>query len=413
MNNNITAGILAVLLGLSAAQTGTANLIERYDIVPTSAEVSIFNAEDYEALNTFSSYLWSKTASNKNDVISPLSAYLALAMCANGAKGDTIDAFSVLGFNHDDIQKTNEAIKALISRLTDSEGSTVLNIANSVWIDKKFEVNKSFLQTLADYYSAEAFSAKLSDSVGDVNSWIEEKTNGMIKDMLEQIDESIISLLINAVYMKAQFAVPFEKESTYKDDFYSTSGEINITDFMNRVSNERLIDTEDAIGVVLPYDDGRLEFVALMPTDDTLTTSEFISKLNGDLEIGKLASAAKRERIWLSIPKFEAETSLSLSDALKSLGMAPAFEHGADFSGIGYAKTGEGLSIGDVLQNARLKLDENGTEAAAATVVSIRVTSILNPEQPREVKFNRPFVYAVIDSETGVILFCGSYNKAE
>ena len=419
MKSSILAGlVLAALLLSQSSQTllpGGVVDISEVNGGAVGSDDDDFSEIDggYEMLGKFSDRLWGEVA-GKAEVLSPISAYMALAMTAGGARGTTLDAFGCLGIGSGESELSAEQagakMRVLIDSLTEKKGSTKLSIANSVWVDERFELRDDFVKFLKKYYSADAFSENLPASVGKVNSWIEEKTNGLICDMLDEIDPGTALLLINTIYMDAKWAVPFEKEATYEEDFTSASGEKVSVDMMHRIGKMSTIDADGLEGIVLPYDDGRLQFVALMPTEGT--TSELISTLVGERSIGALALTAKDERVRLTLPKLELSSSISLKQPLIAMGMGEAFGDGADLSGL--CESDVGFCISEVLQNARLRLDEEGTEAAAATVVAVRTTSIIHEDPPREMAFDKPFVWAVVDTmcsdENRIVLFCGQVD---
>ncbi len=410
MKSSILAGLL--LTAMLAAQSGSAVTLPGR---PGKPVVNVGQNDevpkDFSAPDSFSERIWAEVA-GEADVFSPLSAYLALAMVSGGARGSTLDSFGCLGIGSGEGLKSADEVGAdmrlLIDSLSKTEGSTKLSIANSVWVDKKYKIRGEFSDFLNKYYAADTFNTVLANSVGDVNAWINDKTNGMIPDMLDEITPDVVMLLINAIYMDAKWADPFDKYSTHPEYFTDALGKMTKTEMMHKTSYLKTIDAEGLEGVVLPYDDGRLQFVALMPTDNS-TNSELISRLNGASEIGKLADASKGERVALTLPKLELETKLELNDPLIALGMGKIFSADADFTGLCEGTTG--LAVSQVLQKAKLKLDEDGTEAAAATVISVKRTSIGPTDPPRVMSFDKPFVWAVVDSTTGSVLFCGQVDS--
>lgn len=406
MKSSILAGLL--LTAMLAAQSGSAVTLPGK---PEKPVVDVGQNDevpaDFSGLDSFSERIWAEVA-GEADVFSPLSAYLALAMVSGGARGSTLDSFGCLGIGSGEGLKSADEVGAdmrlLIDSLAKTEGSTKLSIANSVWVDKNYALRDEYSEFLTKYYAADSFSLELSKSAGKVNSWISEKTNGMIPKMLDEIPRDVALMLINAIYMDAKWADPFDKFNTRLEDFTNVSGEKTQVEMMHKTSHMRTIDSEGLEGVVLPYDDGRLQFVALMPTDGS-TTSELISKLNGGSSIGSLAESASGERVRLSLPKLELEAKIELNKPLESLGMGGIFASGADFSGL--CDSDSGFCVSEVLQVAKLKLDEAGTEAAAVTVVSVKTTSMIHEDPPRVMAFDKPFVWAVADSQTGAVLFCG------
>jgi len=418
MNYTIISGILAGAAALTIALNSTASaavknyagsdLMKKYAVVAKS-DIDVSDSADVTAaLSDFSSRLWTATATSENNVLSPLSAYIALAMAANGASGETLGAYSILGIDEGNTPQINAQIYRYIKSLTETSGSTKLSVANSVWVDDGFTANIDYLQLLADYFAASAFEDHLPTAVKKVNSWISDKTNGLITDMLDSIDESCLLMLINTLYMDAKWRTPFTKESTAKQTFTALDGTKTDTDFMHMTSNQRAILTDDYSGVVLPYNDGKLVFVALMANDDTLSTSEVIATLSGENAIENLARDAEYTRVRLSLPKFKLETSESLVAPLAKIGMGGIFAVNADYSKMGNG--GSGFTVGDVLQNTYIRVDEEGTEAAAATVIMMKATASRPTSDPIVLTFDRPYVWAVIDETTGAVLFCGSYD---
>ncbi len=403
----MSALIAAGVLTAAPAQTPSAPIKEETETkIETKEEV-------LDAMSRFSMELWAKTASDaENTVLSPASAWLALAMTANGAKNSTVDAFSSLGCTGENRQVFNETAAELLSVLTEQKGSTVFEAADSIWVDDRLEVDPDMVKLVKEYFMGEAIAADLPRSVARVNSWIEEHTNGMIRDMLSELDEATVMLLINTLYMKAKWRSPFTHEATYQQDFYPKDGEAVKTDFMHKTASQMIVNDDDLTGIVLPYDDDRFEFVALMPDDNTLTLPDFIRFLGENYSFKELIESAEPQRTVLSMPKFEVSTSQSLVKPLMELGFGEAFDPWeADLSGLGRVKEGDAnLYISDVLQNARLILDEEGTEAAAATVVMIAMTTAMPTKSPFILTLDRPFVWAVVEKTTGAVVFCGEYN---
>lgn len=364
---------------------------------------------DYGSIESFSEKLCLELIENNtegNTVFSPLSAYLALAMVKEGADGETLEEMTAaMG------DLSAEDIYILISHLTTLE-NTQLNIANSVWIDTASDINpkREYLDTLSDYYLAECYKTALSAAEKEVNSWISEHTNKMIENMLDEtaLDGCVMSL-VNAIYMNANWDNKFDASNTRKRNFINSDGSTAETDFMhNGVRSELVIESDAYIGVTLPYEDTSLRFVAIMPTDEASDTNAALKAVYSNGGWKTISEKAEHEKIRLYLPSLEYNSSLSLGETLKALGIEKAFTAAADFSGID-----ESLMIDSVLQNAAIKLHEDGTEASAATVVTVKATGALLPaEKVRTIEFNRPFVFAVIDTVSGAVIFAGEYNTA-
>ena len=334
-----------------------------------------------------------------NALVSPLSAFIALSMAANGAKDETLSEFeSVLGLPLDSL---NETAKALFNNLTMTEGSTELQIANSVWTDETCSPEESFLKIMNEGYFAELYVTRLSHSKDAVNAWVSHHTNGLIKELLsEEPAENTKLLLMNALYFNAKWEQPFADYSTYAQEFTTAEGETVSAEFLHaELWGASYLDTDSAEGIVLPYDDTKTVFLALKPKSGT--ARELAGTLTGNSLSGYLESAEEADIVALSLPKFDLETTLKLETALKAMGLTAAFDPEADFTGIS-----EGLYLDSVLQKTRIRVDEEGTEAAAVTEVAVVGRGMLNPN-PVLLTFNTPFLYAVVDTQSGMPLFLG------
>ena len=401
---------LSILPSCRDEKTDLGKDVTRLTKMPASPSDKVdADSLDYGSIESFSEKLSLKLLEqneNTNIVFSPLSAYLALAMVKEGAEGETLEEMNAVMGN-----ESAEAIYTLISYLTTFD-DTQLNISNSVWIDLVADINpkREYLDTLADFYLAECYKTVLSGAESDVNKWISESTNGMIENMLDEtaLDESVMAL-VNAIYMNAHWENEFDANNTHKRDFQNSDGNVTKTDFMyNGIRSELIIETDAYIGVVLRYKDTDLNFVAVMPTDETASGTDILEAIYSDGGWRSVARNAEYENARLYLPTFEYNTSLSLTEILQSIGIKAAFSLEANFDGID-----DDLVLDSVLQNAAIKLYEDGTEASAATVVTVKATGAMMPEDVRTIEFNRPFVFSVVDSASGVVIFAGEYNTAE
>lgn len=356
------------------------------------------------ALKLFAEALKSE---EENVALSPLSAYFALAMVANGAKGDTLAEFTDTLGGGLEMADINLFCRALADRLTRTAGSTKLSLANSVWTDKTgFVPNQDFLQTVVDYFGAEVFTTDFKDpkAVTDINKWIEDKTKGLIKDMLKDLSPDTVMALVNTLYMKARWAIPFEKAETYKNQFAKADGTKVETPFMSRTGKMQYLSTDTAEGVLLPYDDERLGFVALLPKEGK-SPADVLASMS---DVKALIDGAQETSVRLSLPSFKIAYECKMNEILQAMGINLAFDEGrADLSGLGSAAGN--LFIGRVLQKVVIEVSEAGTEAAAATVIEIRTTSA--PLGDVTLTFDRPFVYMVVDLDSGLPLFIGQMDN--
>ena len=352
-----------------------------------------------------------KTARQEGEgtLLSPLSAALALSMAANGADGETLDQFREVLGDGASLEALNVSCSALMKLYGGLGGSTECSIADSLWLDGRLEANELFLSRCTAFYGARLYQADL-DTDGArraVNNWVGEVTRGLIPEVLAETPApETVLLLVNALYLKNAWASEFDPLDTRPGDFTAADGSEAETDFLsNGLRAEQYFAAEGAAGVVLPYDDGRLGFLAVLPDGEL---DAWLETLDGDT-LPALLAAAEEERVLLRLPKFEAEWGGELSDALAAMGLETAFDSGrADFSALGTAPDGP-LYVSSVVHKARIEVNEKGTEAAAATVVEVEDAAA--PTDYRELVLDRPFCYAVVDLERGVPLFLGTFER--
>ncbi|MBR4018291.1 MAG: serine protease, partial [Clostridia bacterium] len=238
-----------------------------------------------------------------------------------------------------------------------------------------------------------------------INNWVKEKTKGLIPTLHnDPYPESTMLVLLNALYMNAKWQRPFEGWRTHESAFTTADGEEIQTQFMSMDGNLLYIDTEDAKGILLPYKDERLSFIALLPDEDM---SDYVSSLTGEKLLSAVQSS-KEEFAHLRLPKFDFEYDRSFTDDLAALGLGAAFDPDlANFIPMGSGPNGE-LYLSEVYQKVKIIVDEEGTEAAAVTEAA--ATEEASMEEPIPVYFDRPFLYAVVETETGLPLFLGAYD---
>lgn len=331
----------------------------------------------------------------KNTLLSPLSVSIALAMTANGAKGETrAQMESILGMSVDELNAYYLALRAGL------ESNETLRLANSIWF--KNAVDPSFLQTNADYYGAGAFQAPFDETtLEDINNWVKEKTHGMIPEILDQIPTNAVMYLVNALAFVGKWEEGYEPNDVRKGIFTCAKGTERSVEYLWS-SETQYLQSPQATGFVKPYKGGRYAFVALLPRED-LSPEALLMELDGGA-LQALLAEPQAERVNAAIPKFEAQYSVELSSVLKQMGMELPFDGTrADFSGIG----GCADCISRVMHKTFLSVDEAGTKAAAATVVEmVELCAEIEPE--KQVILDRPFVYMLLDTQLQLPLFIGT-----
>ena len=370
------------------------------DRVPESMDIEL-----NQAILNFTWNLFKESSENPGNImISAPSAYFALAMTLNGAANETknemLKALSADNISLEDLNTGLNDWMILISK----NRTAKFSITNSIWLREGFNANKDFLQTNADYYSAYIRSLDFGDASApdEINKWVKEATNDTIDKIVDEISDDLMMYLINAIYFKGDWKEQFSANKTREMEFNTPSGKLK-TDFMNRRGNIEFLKLNDITGVVLPYEDEQFAFVGMLPAEGQ-TPKELINELSA-LDLMRLLSNKEVKNIELSLPKFESSYEDSLKNELSSLGMEMAFEpYNADFS-LMREDLKKDLFISNVKQKTYIKVDEKGTEASAVTSVEVETTS-MPPELPKIV-FDRPFVYGIIDVETGIPLFIG------
>lgn len=351
------------------------------------------------AASSFAAELFKDNYSKgKTTLVSPLSVLTALALVQNGAQGNTLAQFeqALGGLDRDTL---NAYMRAYCDFLTESDE---LKIANSVWTDSGAEAKRAFLQKAVDSYSAQLFSAPLSDpkTVESINSWVKKNTDGMIPKIIEKADRYAVMMLVNAIAFDAKWETPYKRSDIERLEFTSYSGSKKKTDFMCSTENIYLKDG-GAVGFMKPYKNGRFAFAALLPDENT-GIDDYVASLSGD-KLMKIFSSAKRGNEGnVKMPKFRAEYSTQLIDTLKKMGVKDAFDNKtADFSSL---VENRDAYIATVVHKTFIEVDEKGTRAAASTLVGADTMSLM---EPYSVCLNRPFVYMIVDTETNLPLFIG------
>jgi serpin B len=346
-----------------------------------------------------------------NIMISPLSVSYALGMTYNGADGTTLQAFNdVLHFGDLTTEEVNESYKDLMDQLLHLDDQVEFSIANSIWYRLGFSVLSEFIKTNKDYFDAEVKDIDFSDpqTVEVINQWIEDKTNDKIKDMLDFIPVDAVMYLINAIYFNAQWKYEFEKEDTYEGDFNLADGTKDQVDYMRVTGNFVYTSNEDFTAVELPYGDSTFSMVVMLPSLGK-EVSDLVAKLDV-IHWDSWFNNSGLMGVQVDLPKFKYGFKNFLNDPLIILGLGVAFSEGADFTRINPAGN---LFISRVIHQTFIDVQEEGTEAAAATIVEIIYESGNGGGSPIYFNVNKPFLYLIKENSTGAIIFIGKVGKPE
>ncbi|MCH5198117.1 MAG: serpin family protein [Oscillospiraceae bacterium] len=362
------------------------------------------------AVTDFAVRLFQKSeVSGENTLISPLSVLCALAMTANGAENRTLQQMeNVLGMKTEDL---NLYLLSFIKNLPQDEKNK-LSLANSIWFtdNESFTVNKDFLQTNADYFGADIYKAPFNrQTCKDINNWVKQKTDKMIPEILDEIPEDAVMYLVNALAFEAEWSKIYEKHNVRDGEFTKEDGEKQKTDFMYGTETTYL-ESENTVGFIKYYNGRKYAFAALLPHEG-ISISDYIASLSGE-ELNNMLKNAQNTTVYTSIPKFETEYNIEMSEILKGMGMPLAFDgKNAEFQGLGTYADGR-IYIGRVLHKTFISVGEKGTKAGAATVVEmLNESAAYEAEEPKRVYLDRPFVYMLIDCENNIPFFMGTMMK--
>lgn len=377
---------------------------------PDLRSISAEEEQIIEASNDFSFDIFARInqqSTDDNVFISPLSISTALSMTANGAVGSTKEGIKT-ALHQGDMSdaEINEAYKSLSKFLTDLDPKVAMQLANSNWYKDAYHIEEAFKNILLEYYSAQVKPANFTDPVTKdlINGWIEDKTNGKIKDMIDAIPSDVVMYLINAIYLKADWKYQFDEGETEARNFYLADGQTIQTDMMysEGVKANAYFD-QDFQYVELPYGNGQFVFAILMP-EASSTLDDRIESLSFD-QFQSYISNADTGTFEVYLPKFRIEYKLLLNDVLSAMGMEQSFGGNADFSDLFVEDLS--LFISRVIHQSFIEVDEKGTEAAAATVVEIRETSVGPGSKPTVLRFDKPFAFFIRERHSNSILFAG------
>ena len=345
----------------------------------------------------------------KNILVSPLSVIYALGMTANGAKGNTKEEIeNVIGISVDEMNDFAQNYIYKIGGLTDTE----FNLADSIWVNENQNVKleDKFVEDNKTYYNAEIYDEKFNDkAVKKINKWVDKNTNHMIDKIIGEIPEDAAMYLINALAFEARWSEPY-KEGQVEDGKFKNydNFEADVSFLTGNVDN--YMEDGNSIGFIKPYSGNDYGFFAILPNED-IGIDEFVKILDTEKFKNLVNNASFEYEVFTKTPKFEVDYGTSLVEPLSKMGMNSAFGDKADFTAM--VKDGSAqLNISEVLHKTYMKVDEEGTKAAAVTSVEMKCMALAPEEREvKEVILDRPFVYGIIDYETLMPIFTGVMNE--
>ena len=349
-----------------------------------------------------------RKANEKEWFVSPLSLQIALGMLLNGAENETAaEICRTLGYKDGETAEINTWCKLMLNQLPKLDKKTDLLLANAIFYNKKLTLKGPFKDNVTSWYQAQLEAmdfTKTKASADAINKWCDKQTKGMIPKVLDEVSPSALAYLVNALYFKSEWKEKFPKGDTETESFTNEEGRKNKVKMM-KLDGKTFGYGENELcqAVCLPYGNGNFAMTVLLPRNGH-TVREVTASLIQDGDI--LLRGRAEVDLWL--PRFETKYHIKLNDILKSLGMPRAFNpNTADFS----AMCDKDSYVDFVQQDAVIKVDEEGTEAAAVTVIGMELTAAFPPQTPPKVVFHadHPFLYLISEQSTGAILFAGKY----
>jgi serine protease inhibitor len=400
---HLLLSLLAAILVLQCSNnpTATNNGAERE---LTAAEKHLVQSDNKFGLRLFGQIITEEK--EENIFISPLSVSMALGMTYNGADGETQKAMQrTLELQGLSLKEVSESYKSLIELLSQLDPKVQFQIANSIWYRQGLAFEKEFIELNKTYFDALVTGLNFdnSDAAATINGWVDENTNGKIKQIVKPpINPDMVMFLINAIYFKGLWTYQFDKEKTTDEKFFLPDGSSRTCKMMIQEGEFDYFEDSDFQVISLPYGDGDFSMIVFLPRMERNVDS-LIAQLNEDNWEKWIGSFSEKEGT-IQLPRFTLEYELKLNDALKTLGMAIAFDpFQADFTKLYQGP--QNAYISEVKHKSFVEVNEEGTEAAAVTSVGIAVTSV-DPEI-FWMRVDRPFVFAIRENHSQTILFIG------
>ena len=402
------------------------DMLSESEPINLTPEQQVFAYDNNQFALNFLNTVNETDRSGKSFIYSPLSITYVLGMVNDAATGLTEKELEeTLGFHDGGIQAVNDYCKKLIDGLPKVDDKVTLNIANAIFLNKDWTLKPQFTQDMQTYYDAkaEALDFSASNTLDHINGWCKEKTNGMIPSILDDIDPLMVSYLLNAIYFKADWASKFDPKNT-KNETFTTENDNSSTDIPMMHQNVLIsyLKTDTYSAIILPYGTGLWNMTVLLPekgktTDDVIKEVAQSSILNnpGWCETG--GNYFEGYEVDLKLPRFETSSDTDkLEDGLiglmKKMGINRAFEDGlAEIPNMCEVP----VYVELMRQKAKIKVSEEGSEAAAVTVAGVANSSMgSEPKEYPKATFhaNRPFVYVIRENSSGVILFVGKFTGA-
>lgn len=403
---------LALACTMSACSTATKTSSENISTDNENIDGSYLIMSDEQrstvgGYNEFALNLFRTQTGMDTKVFSPLSVSFLMGMLANGTDGNTLkEIINTIASNGGSLNDINETCRILLNGIAKEDKSCLVKIANAIVTNKNISLNKEYVANMDKWYDADITSQDFSSkkTVNNINKWCDKHTDGMIPQIINELDPSAVSVLLNAIYFNGTWETPFDAEETKLERFQGYTRDIKKVKTMHQEDEFPYAKKDNFAAVTMPYKGRKYAMTLLLP-DNECSIEEMMKGFNSK-EFDNLTSSMERCKVDLKLPKFSVETSLSLNSSLEKLGVKKMFAPGADFNKM----SDNDVYVSQMLQKAKIEVTEEGTKAAAVTMAMVALTA-LQPEV-KHVTFhaNRPFVYIISDTTNGAIYFIGQFT---
>ena len=364
-------------------------------------------------LNEFSMKLFrEQSASQGSTVISPLSVAFVLGMINDGAEGTTREEIlAALGFGNDDAETVNGLMKKLIEGAPAVDKKVTVALANNVTVRNDYQLQDTYAKTMKEYYEASVYSLDFTkpEALQTINGWCNEKTNGLIPKIIDELGDDLMLCLLNAIYFKGEWGDKFDKSQTYGEVFTSASGaeSVKMIEMMHKTAKAEYAKENGMKALRLPFGDGRYAMTFLLP-DKADGLADLKAKLTGTTLQGL---TMKEQEVEMILPVFATEVEMNLIPLLQKQGLNRMFTPEAELPNIALRANGDKAQLMVMLmkQKTRLGVNEEGSEGAAVTIAEVYASEA--PDDGQKLKFyaNHPFVYAITEQATGAVFFIGQF----
>ena len=396
------------------------NMLSEPQPIQLTAEQKVFANDNNQFTLNFLKTVNEVDQSGKSFIYSPLSITYVLSMVNDAATGKTEEELEqTLGFHKGGIKAVNEYCKKLIEGLPKVDNKVTLDIANAIFLNKDYTLKQQFQQDMQNYYNAKAEALDFSSpqTLEHINGWCNDKTKGMIPKILDEVNPYMVSYLLNAIYFKADWASKFDPKNTKEEVFTTEKGNTTLP-MMHQNVLINYLKTNTYSAVILPYGNSLWNMTVMLPeegatTDDLIKEVAQSSVLNNRGWCGTGGNFFRGYEVDLKLPRFETASDtdeLGLVELMKKMGIKQAFD--SDFAEIPNMCEDRNLYISMMRQKAKIKVNEEGSEAAAVTGGGMGVNYSVGPVEYPKATFhaNRPFVYVISEASSGVILFVGKFT---